>query len=36
LHDIPADLIKVSRVPKIPRGRKLDRVDVIIRLRPAT
>ncbi len=35
LHDIPADNIHIARLPKTPPGRKLDRVDVIIRLRAA-
>jgi Fur family iron response transcriptional regulator len=33
LHDIPADTVHIAQLPRIPRGRKLDRVDVIIRLR---
>lgn len=33
LHDIPASAVRITRLPKPPRGRKLDRVDVIIRLR---
>ena len=33
LHDIPAKAVHISRLPNLPRGRQLDRVDVIIRLR---
>jgi len=32
LHDIPASDIRIARLPKAPPGRKLGRVDVIIRL----
>jgi Fur family iron response transcriptional regulator len=35
LHDIPAKNVHIARLPKMPTGRKLDRVDVIIRLRSA-
>lgn len=34
LHDVPAHAVQVSRLPKPPPGRKLERVDVIIRLGP--
>jgi Fur family iron response transcriptional regulator len=33
LHDVPAEAVSIARLPKLPRGRRLDRVDVIIRLR---
>ena len=33
LHDIPAKSVQIARLPKAPTGSKLDRVDVIIRLR---
>lgn len=33
LHDIPAKNVQIARLPKAPAGSKLDRVDVIIRLR---
>jgi Fur family iron response transcriptional regulator len=33
LHDIPASAVRIARLPKPPRGGKIDRVDVIIRLR---
>jgi Fur family iron response transcriptional regulator len=32
LHDIPADAVHIARLPKLPRGRKLDRVDIVIRV----
>ncbi|HEU0118710.1 MAG TPA: Fur family transcriptional regulator [Alphaproteobacteria bacterium] len=33
LHDVPAKHVHISRLPKLPAGRELDRVDVVIRLR---
>jgi len=33
LYDIPAKAVRLARLPKPPKGRRLDRVDVIIRLR---
>jgi Fur family iron response transcriptional regulator len=33
VHDIPASTVQIARLPKIPRGSELDRVDVIIRVR---
>ncbi len=33
LHDIPAKDVRISRLPKAPEGREIDRVDLIIRLR---
>jgi Fur family transcriptional regulator, iron response regulator len=33
LFDVHAGDVKIAKLPKLPRGRKLDRVDVIIRLR---
>lgn len=33
LEDIPASAVRIARLPKVPSGRRLDRVDVIIRLR---
>ncbi len=32
LYDIPADSVRISRLPPPPPGRKLERVDVIVRL----
>jgi len=32
LHDIPSDAVHLSRVPKPPMGRKVARVDIVIRL----
>lgn len=34
LRDIPADIVDVGALPKIPDGFKVDRIDVVIRLRP--
>jgi Fur family iron response transcriptional regulator len=33
LHDVPAQAVRIAKLPKLPRGRELDRVDVVIRLR---
>jgi len=33
LHDISAKAVRLARLPKLPKGRRFDRVDVIIRLR---
>ncbi len=33
LHDIPAEAVSIDRLPKPLKGRKVERVDVIIRLR---
>jgi Fur family iron response transcriptional regulator len=33
LHDIPAAAVRIAKLPKMPQGRRLDRVDVVIRLR---
>lgn len=33
LRDIPAKEIAIARLPKLPAGRLLDRVDIIVRLR---
>lgn len=32
LHDIPAREVRIARLPKLPRGRKLERVDIVIRI----
>ena len=34
LTDIPAHAVRISQLPKPPTGTKLDRVEVIIRVRP--
>ena len=34
LRDIPADLVDVDALPEIPVGFKVDRIDVVIRIRP--
>ena len=33
LSDIPTDSIELSALPKAPNGRKVDRVDIIVRLK---
>jgi Fur family iron response transcriptional regulator len=33
LHDVPATAVRIAKLPKLPAGRELDRVEVIIRLR---
>jgi Fur family iron response transcriptional regulator len=32
LHDISAKDVRLARLPKLPRGRKLNRVDIVIRV----
>lgn len=34
LQDVPANLVAVDALPDIPEGFKVDRIDVVIRLRP--
>lgn len=34
LRDVPADLVDVDALPEIPAGFKVDRIDVVIRIRP--
>lgn len=36
LHDIPADQVSLQRLPPSPAGKEIARVDVVIRLRPAS
>ncbi|MBM3643117.1 MAG: transcriptional repressor [Alphaproteobacteria bacterium] len=33
LHDFPADRVSVAGLPSVPRGTRLDRIDVIVRVR---
>lgn len=36
LHDIPAESVRIARLPEIPEGRRLESVNVIIRLQADT
>jgi Fur family iron response transcriptional regulator len=36
LSDVPGDLVAWDALPAIPKGFKVDRIDVVIRLRPDT